>query len=135
MQTKQNSSENPSAIGTLTQQSDINADGSPFALNPISLIELLDPKQHFAIAWQAYVNSQLLFNVARHKNYENLLYNLFRDLFTSEAFLLLDAETQANQQNMAIALITFLSGAKDLDKKITNKVVRNVQRKYREMQS
>ncbi|WP_428662021.1 hypothetical protein [Runella sp.] len=57
------------------------------------------------------------------------------DLFASEAFLSLDADTQANQQNMAIALITFLNGAKDLDKKITNKVVKTVQRKYRETQS
>ncbi|WP_428661953.1 hypothetical protein [Runella sp.] len=132
MQTKQNSSENPNTIGTLTEQ---NQSESPFQFNPITLMSMLDSKQHFDIAAQAFLQSQLLFNVARLKDYEQFLVPILKAVFTSEAFLSLNADTQANQQNMAIALITFLSGVKDLDKKITNKVVKTVERKYREMQS
>ncbi|MCP1384817.1 hypothetical protein [Runella salmonicolor] len=134
MQTKQNSSEKPSALSALIEQNQSEGD-SPFQFNPITLMSMLDKKQHFDIAAQAFLQSQLLFNAGRLKDYENFLIPVFKAAFASDAFLSLHADTQAMHSNMAMQLLTLLSEMKDLDKKINNKIVKAAQKQYRKSQS
>ena len=98
-------------------------DVCPFQFNPLSLVSLLSPGQHYDIAGKSFLNSQLLFKKGRHKDYDDFLTSTFKNLFASKSFLSLDADLQSKQRNMAIELIAFLSEVKEMDKKINNQIV------------
>jgi hypothetical protein len=71
---------------------------SPFQTNPIGLVELLSPGQHFNIAWRSYVRNELLFSVGKLKEYEELLKDSFRLLFDSKQFGELSIEAREKKR-------------------------------------
>ncbi|MEZ4901854.1 MAG: hypothetical protein R2822_08880 [Spirosomataceae bacterium] len=73
--------------------------------NPITLVSILNSRQHLEIAWRCYADSQYLFSIGRHKDYSNFLETTFRELFASEKFISLDSDTKAMQMNMAVRLM------------------------------
>ncbi len=103
---------------------------SLFEWNPITLVSMLSPNQHFEIAYQAYLHGQVLFMVGDTQEYSDLLSSAFKGLFASNDFHSLDAETQTQRQNMAIHLMTLLMNLGELDGTINDCIIKSVETKY-----
>ncbi len=98
----------------------------PFQVNPISLVQLLSPEQHFRIAWQSYVSNEVLFSVGSLKEYTELLQESFRLLFDSSQFRELPSEVRTIKESQAVALIVRLEDAKDSNNQIDSEIMREI---------
>ena len=103
---------------------------STFEFDPVALVSMLNPNQHFETAWKSYVQGQLLFMAGDIEEYKDLMTIAFKGLFSSADFRSLDADTQIKRQNMAVQLVILLGNMQELHDGINDSIVQSVEAQY-----